>query len=469
MLPELRGRVFTITGIEAANVLQRARDVIAGLPQGQTWVEVREGLLGEISPYFESDEAAERRADLLIRTHGFQAFNAANWRTAQEDDDTTHLQYFATEDSHVRASHLALNGIILPKGDVFWATHTPPWEWGCRCRIRAINPDLLDEARAGDAGRGPAGKLVLEGPALEQLRNGTLIREGENGQMGRYDVTPPKDRASVGTAFQWHPDDLRIPLGELKQRYDEETWGAFEANAKKTLVKPDTTLWNWLSSQPTPKRSRAEIARQDATTIRGISELENKRAGATDDYANASRKVISSESQRFFRRGKAAFGASRRDWGAALETQGRGEIETEWRAQVAAAATGRKPLFHEELGPSAPQAAAALRKVLPPQVEVWATATDLYVYRPAALKDLADPTKPLRAQVVANAHNGRWLGYGANLFSEPTVRVEIISAEGRVVSGFRAPKASPERFAVDRADDFTLATGQQHTAKIITD
>ncbi len=469
MLPELRGRAFAIAGIEAAGTLQRARDAIAGLPAGKPWAEVKEDVLREISPFFSDEEgAAERRAEVLIRTHGFQAFNAANWRGAQEDTDTTHLQYLATEDSHVRASHIALNGLILPKDDPFWDHHTPPWEWGCRCRIRAINPDLLDEAKAEDAGRPPAGKLVMEGPALEQLRNGTLIREGDNGQMGRFDVTPPKDRAGAGQAFQWHPDDLRLPIGELKLRYDAETWADFEAQAKRTMVMPETTLWNWLHSQPAEKRSRSEIARMDQVTGRKISELESRRIGATDEYAHASPEVIRRDSERFFRGGEKAFGASWADWGAALEAESGRDFATEWRAQVAAAATGRKPLVHEELGPSAPRVAAALRKMLPAGVEVWATESDLYVYRPSALKGLADPNKPLRQQVVANAHNGRWLGYGANRWNEPTVPVEILNPEGRVVSGFSAPREAPEKFAQERADDFTLATGLKYRAKIIT-
>jgi SPP1 gp7 family putative phage head morphogenesis protein len=262
MLPELRGRAFAITGIEAAGVLRNARDAIAGLPAGKPWAEVKEDVLKEISPFFDSDEAADRRADLLIRTHGFQAFNAASYRVAQEDEDTTHLQYLATEDGHARDSHIALNGVILPKDDPFWATHTPPWEWGCRCRIRAINPDLLDEARAEDAGRPPAGKLVIEGPALDQLRNGTLIREGDNGQMGRFDVTPPVQRQTEGTPYQWHPDDLRLPLHSILDRYDAKTGDAFLAYARNTKLAPHATLLDWLEGKALPTGELEHVGKE---------------------------------------------------------------------------------------------------------------------------------------------------------------------------------------------------------------
>jgi SPP1 gp7 family putative phage head morphogenesis protein len=240
LLPELRGRAFTITGVEGATVLQRVRDTIAALPQGgegNTWDKLREQVAEELDPYL--GDGAEARATLLMRTHGFQAFQAANWRVAQEDADTTHLQYLATEDDHVRDSHLALNGLILPKDDPFWQDHYPPWEWGCRCRVRPMNPDLMDEARADDTGRNPEDRLVIEGPALDQLRDGTLIRAGR-----RYDVTAPAD--SSDSSYAWDPADLRIPLAELEARYDPPVWAAFRALAEATRV-GRTTLWRWLS------------------------------------------------------------------------------------------------------------------------------------------------------------------------------------------------------------------------------
>lgn len=240
LLPELRGRVLTVAGIEGANALQRIRDTIAALPQGANWEDVKSDVVAELDPYL--GDGAERRADLLLRTHGFQAFQAANYQTAQADEDTTHLQYLATEDDRVRDSHLALNGLILPKNDPFWDTHTPPWEWGCRCRIRPMNPDLVDEARAADAHRAPENRLVMEGAAADQLRNGTLLRDGR-----RYDVTPPS-QSGRANAYSWSPRDLKLSLAELQQRYDAPTFDAFVAFARATMLENGLSLLEWLSS-----------------------------------------------------------------------------------------------------------------------------------------------------------------------------------------------------------------------------
>lgn len=240
LLPELRGRAFTITGVEGANVQQRVRDAIAGVATGDTWESARQEIAAQMEPYL-GEEGAGTRAELLLRTHAFQAFQAAQWRVAQEDLDTTHLQYLTMEDDHVRDSHAALNGIVLPKDDPFWAKHFPPWDWGCRCMAVPMNPDAVEGERDADAQRNPEDRNVIEGPALSQLNHGTLIREGQ-----RFDVTPPSDGPNGATAFQWNPRDLRIPLEQLQQRYDPEVWQSFEKFARGQEV-GGKSLWNWLS------------------------------------------------------------------------------------------------------------------------------------------------------------------------------------------------------------------------------
>lgn len=245
LLPELRGRAFTVTGIEQFDTLQRIRDEIAtlagGAEAGQTWDEAKAAITAELDAL---GEGAERRAELLLRTHGFQAFQAANYRTAMADEDTTHLQYLATEDDRVRDTHLALNAVILPKGDPFWHAHLPPWEWGCRCRIRPINPDLLAMARERDAGAAPDDKYVIEGPAAQALREGTLLRNGR-----RYDVRPPTDKAPRADApgvWQWHPDQLRLTADQVLARYDAETQAEFVAWAKAHEIAEGVSVMDWM-------------------------------------------------------------------------------------------------------------------------------------------------------------------------------------------------------------------------------
>ena len=142
------------------------------------------------------------------------------------------------EDDRVRPSHRALDGIIVPKDDPFWQNHFPPWEWGCRCRTRTMNPDQVDEFKQMDQQRLPENKLVMEGPALTKLREGTLIRNGR-----AHSLLPAQGEG----AFAWSPDDLRIPLQDLQQRYDPFAWNVFKQYAQATLLEEGVTLWEWLS------------------------------------------------------------------------------------------------------------------------------------------------------------------------------------------------------------------------------
>jgi SPP1 gp7 family putative phage head morphogenesis protein len=240
LLPELRGRAFTITGVESANVQQRVRDAIAGIATGTTWDVAKKDILAELDPYL--GDGAENRAELLLRTHGFQAFQAAQWETAQADADTTHLQYLTMEDDNVRDSHAALNGIVLPKDDPFWQKHYPPWDWGCRCMVRTMNPDQVAEEKQTDLAEAPENRNVVSPTVAKELNNGTLMRDGQ-----RHDVTPPSDGPEGDKAFAWNPADLRLPLAQLEARYDAPVWAEFRAWAKKQTLGGAVKLWDWLN------------------------------------------------------------------------------------------------------------------------------------------------------------------------------------------------------------------------------
>lgn len=144
-------------------------------------------------------------------------------------------------------------------------------------------------------------------------------------------------------------------------------------------------------------------------------------------------------------------------------------ITDEVSAQVAAVAAGRKPLFHDSFGDSAPQIASALRRSLPASVQVQSSSGDIFVYRPDVVGKLASPGRPLWEEVQAHATDGRWLGYGVQFPGEASVRVNIVDAAGEVASGFRAPTDNPEAFARERTNDFTFATNQVHSWVIIPD
>jgi hypothetical protein len=135
----------------------------------------------------------------------------------------------------VRASHRALNEIILPANHPFWTYHTPPWEWNCRCQVVELTEEDRDEELARDDKRPPESRRVLQGTALKQLDQGSLNR----GLSTNVDVRTPKER---GGSYQWSARETTLPYDEIRKRWDEPVAAAFEDWAGKQAVGLDNLL-----------------------------------------------------------------------------------------------------------------------------------------------------------------------------------------------------------------------------------
>lgn len=145
--PQLKQRAFTVAGIEQLDALQRIRDAVAKLPEGASWDEAKKEIAAEISPFVGGDDkAAKARANFMLRTHGFQAYAVARHQQQMSvARDFPYWKYETVGDSRVRPGHAALDGKVLRADDPWWNTHYPPWDWGCRCIVVAIDEDDVDE------------------------------------------------------------------------------------------------------------------------------------------------------------------------------------------------------------------------------------------------------------------------------------------------------------------------------------
>lgn len=287
LLPALKGRAFVIAGIEAASVLQNVRDTIAMLPQGGDWEEIKATVLEHIDPYFIDPEAdaetqaaqgraAARRAELLLRTHGQQAYMAGLYSVADAQRDLFPFwQYQSLGDGNVRPSHAALDGIVLPANHEFWQTHTPPWDWGCRCKFIPISEETAQEMRDADKNLPLEKKRVIEGELLTKLENERTLWRPRNLATGEgdpvpYNVQSPKEAGKEG-AFEWNPADLTLTPAQLKDRYDPEVWSQFEGWAKQAEIEEGKTVWAWMNgadsvAQPAPSNAPADDASEPFAT-----------------------------------------------------------------------------------------------------------------------------------------------------------------------------------------------------------
>lgn len=264
LLPDLRARAFTITGVENADVMQSVRDAIAEIPRGGDWDKVKEDIAARISPWLDQGEGnegrAEKRAELLLRTHGYQAYQAAQYEVMDRQRAAfPYWQYQTAEDDNVRDSHAALNGLVLPADSPFWDTHFPPWDWGCRCYIAPLSADDVAEIELRDEGKKPEERLVLDADRLRQLEQiGELNRASPGGVPQRIDLRAPEQR---GGQYRFDPGSLKMGREQLQERYDPPTWQAFEKWARGQSIELrglDGNLWEWLSAGQ-PRRARPVV------------------------------------------------------------------------------------------------------------------------------------------------------------------------------------------------------------------
>jgi SPP1 gp7 family putative phage head morphogenesis protein len=158
--PQLKQRAFTVAGIEQLDALRRIRDTVAKLPEGTSWDEAKKEIAAEISPFVGGDmKAARAKAEMQLRIHGFQAYAVARHQEQMETIDVfPYWKYVTVGDSRVRPAHAALNGKVLRADDPWWKTHYPPWDWGCRCIVEA-----LDEEDAEAAGISTSAEMPTPG------------------------------------------------------------------------------------------------------------------------------------------------------------------------------------------------------------------------------------------------------------------------------------------------------------------
>lgn len=149
LAPEIRGRAFSVGGITDMRALANIKELIARLPEGGDWRELREGIAAEIDdawggPQNDADPekygaAVARRAELVLRQNAFQAYAVARYQDQQDMKAAfPYLVYLTCGDENVRDEHAELDGVILPADDPFWQRHYPPWDFGCRCLVESM-------------------------------------------------------------------------------------------------------------------------------------------------------------------------------------------------------------------------------------------------------------------------------------------------------------------------------------------
>ena len=135
---------FSIAGITSLDQLTIVRDSLAAKTQsGISFHQWQKEILASGTL-----DMPKYRLERIYRTNLQGNYNRGRWQRFEEGKAMRpYLMYDAINDSRVRPTHLARDGIIRPVDDPFWDAHGPGGI-NCRCRLVSLN-ERQAQARSG--------------------------------------------------------------------------------------------------------------------------------------------------------------------------------------------------------------------------------------------------------------------------------------------------------------------------------
>lgn len=261
--PDLQARAFTITGVECLDAIARVRELTAQLPSGGDYNELRSQIRSIISPWLVTSDdpeearkqqlAANRRGEMLLRLHGWQAYAQTQYELAEAHKDVfPYRQYLSSEDSRVRPSHAALNKKILPSDHPFWANHTPPWEFNCRCDMVVMTEEEAKGIAAKETKVTPEDRKVLPPAQLREIeRNNRIVKPGGTGYL---DLRTPREK-NAGKGYEFRPGDNALPLDQILERFTPAERATFKSWAATIKLVDGRTLAEYWAIKGAKKTS----------------------------------------------------------------------------------------------------------------------------------------------------------------------------------------------------------------------
>lgn len=191
---EEHDNAFTVAKMMQLDLLKDTHEAVAkALSEGQTFEQfrdslkptlVKKGWWGKqtiVDPQDDEEKEVQLGSDVRLKTiyqtNMRTARAAGQWERIQRTKDALpYLLYQLGPSMEHRLEHESWNGLLLPIDDPWWAQHTPPNGWGCKCWIRQISRLEAKQLQA-------KGKVQTEAPE-------TKTRKWVNKRTGEEEVIP---------------------------------------------------------------------------------------------------------------------------------------------------------------------------------------------------------------------------------------------------------------------------------------
>ena len=184
-----RQLAFTVSGLASLDQIQQVKDSLdKAIANGQSFNDWKKSVdaMGFGLPNY--------RLDNIFRTNLQGQYMAGKWEQFERNKaNRPYLMYDAINDSRVRPSHLALDGVIRPVDDPYWNTHSCPNGFRCRCSLLSLT-EKQAQARSGP-GKGLNKQAVLPDGSLAEPDKG-------------WDYSPRDRLAGVKSAISDKQDKL---------------------------------------------------------------------------------------------------------------------------------------------------------------------------------------------------------------------------------------------------------------------
>ena len=147
--PKIRAQAFFSARVAEAHILEKLRAVSDGYSRGELSLGEARNMLKDFlrAEGYDPHQAGLRnlastaRLNLILKQNAAMAHAAAEWKRMHDPAAMKvfpYVRYHARQDRRTRDSHSRLDGKIFRKDDPFLLTHTPPWEFNCRCWLEEI-------------------------------------------------------------------------------------------------------------------------------------------------------------------------------------------------------------------------------------------------------------------------------------------------------------------------------------------
>lgn len=212
-----RSQAATISGLASIEQVQHVMGLVTkAMSDGSTFADFKRAVkAGELSV-----DLPLNKLDNIFRTNIQMAYNRGRWeQQASLASTRPYLMYDAINDSRTRPSHLAMDGVILPRSHPWWQTHYAPNGYRCRCTVIS-----LTEKQAMKRGISPAPPEGVDPDEGWDFNPGTDYTTGVQRALAKKAETVPApviEKVKRQAREKKAPRPFTLALNKFKQYQDD--------------------------------------------------------------------------------------------------------------------------------------------------------------------------------------------------------------------------------------------------------